>query len=219
MNIRLAISGKMGSGKTTTANHIISKLCGGRIFSLATPLKEMEQLHVRYKNGEIQKDNLIIAIKEYIDRFGVAEEEKQTTLDEIIKLYDELEPVLPKNRVFLQRLGTDILRKKDDAIFVNYLINSCKDEQIAIVDDVRFINEAERLKEAGFKIIRLEPDENLRRKIVVKIYGEDAILPEKLTHRSETDLDGQYHLFDVLIKHSYLISSLEETFDAVKRLL
>lgn len=219
MKIRIAISGKMASGKTTTANYLISRFGCGKVYSLATPLKEMEKLHVEYKSDRLLKTDLINAIKEYIDKFSVAEEDKQSTLNEIIDLYDTLDPVVPKNRVFLQRLGTDILRKKDDAIFVNYLINSCKDEHVVIVDDVRFINEAEKLKEAGFKIIRLEPNENLRRKIVVKIYGEDAISPEKLAHRSETDLDGQNHLFDAVIKHHYLISSLEETFDIVKRLL
>lgn len=219
MKIRIAISGKMASGKTTTANYLISRFGGGKVYSLATPLKEMEKLHVEYKSDRLLKTDLINAIKEYIDKFSVAEEDKQSTLEEIIALYDELDHIVPKNREFLQQLGTDILRKRDDAIFVNYLVNSTKDKDIVIVDDVRFRNEAAGLKKAGFKIIRLDPPETLRQKIVAKIYGNEALTPERLNHRSETDLDGQNEYFDLIIKHTYLISSLEETYNELIKIL
>lgn len=62
------------------------------------------------------------------------------------------------SREFLQYLGTDIMRKIHDPIWVNRTIKDIKLEEpaIAVVDDVRFLNEIEAIQDAGGIVIGLD---------------------------------------------------------------
>ena len=61
------------------------------------------------------------------------------------------------SREFLQYLGTDVMRKIKDTIWVDYTIKSIIKEQakVAIIPDVRFPNEVKAIHEAGGVVIRL----------------------------------------------------------------
>tara|TARA_R110002167_G_scaffold255783_2_gene462162 strand:+ start:12762 stop:13676 length:915 start_codon:yes stop_codon:yes gene_type:complete len=60
-------------------------------------------------------------------------------------------------REFLQFLGTDVMRKIHDPVWVNRMIKDIKLEEpaIAVVDDVRFLNEIEAIQDAGGIVIGL----------------------------------------------------------------
>src|SRR5690606_25530789 len=53
-----------------------------------------------------------------------------------------------------QLIGTDIGRALDDSVWIRYLLEHLPDGPVA-VDDVRFVNECEVLREAGFRLVRL----------------------------------------------------------------
>jgi hypothetical protein len=60
-------------------------------------------------------------------------------------------------REFLQFLGTDIMRKMYEPVWVNACIKKIQQEQpeLAIIADVRFPNEAKAIEQAGGKVVRL----------------------------------------------------------------
>ena len=60
-------------------------------------------------------------------------------------------------RQFLQFLGTDVMRKIKDSIWVDYTIKQIQREKsgVALIPDVRFPNEVKQIKEAGGCVIRL----------------------------------------------------------------
>lgn len=60
-------------------------------------------------------------------------------------------------REFMQYLGTDVMRKMYEPIWVNSCIKKIQREQsaLAIIADVRFPNEAKAIEQAGGKVVRL----------------------------------------------------------------
>lgn len=60
-------------------------------------------------------------------------------------------------REFLQYLGTDVMRKIKDTIWVDYTIKTILKEksEIALIPDVRFPNEVEAIHKAGGIVLRL----------------------------------------------------------------
>lgn len=94
-----------------------------------------------------------------------------------------------KHRWLLQKVGTDWFRSVDSDVWVKYLIRNVSGENI-IVDDMRFKNEADALREAGFLVVRVERDAELRGAWGYNV--EDV-------HISETALDNydfDYTLFN-----------------------
>jgi len=60
-------------------------------------------------------------------------------------------------REFMQFLGTDVMRKIYEPVWVNSCIKKIQREQseLAIIADVRFPNEAKAIEQAGGKVVRL----------------------------------------------------------------
>ena len=106
-------------------------------------------------------------------------------------------------RQFLQYLGTDVMRKIKDTVWVDHTIKTIKSEkpQIAIIPDVRFPNEIEAIHNAGGSIIRLTRD----------IFNSD--------HKCESSLDADnfdWKNFDHVVDNSD--SSLDEFIEEVQNL-
>ena len=64
----------------------------------------------------------------------------------------------PKPREMLQFIGTDAFRRFDENVWVKYLVRQIQSERpsCAVIDDCRFPNEAETLRNIGFLIIKIE---------------------------------------------------------------
>ena len=61
-------------------------------------------------------------------------------------------------RKLMQYLGTEYVRNNYNNFWIDYLVNKVKDKNY-VISDVRFINEAEAIKQLGGKIIRIiRPD-------------------------------------------------------------
>ena len=82
----------------------------------------------------------------------LAEDEEDTGYKLI---YHEPRPMTA--REFLQFLGTDVMRKMYEPIWVNSCIKKIQQEQpeLAIIADVRFPNEAKAIEQASGKVVRL----------------------------------------------------------------
>ena len=129
----IALSGKLGSGKTTIAKRLVSEH-GFRKISFAGPLKEACR-----------------AI------FGFTDEQLYGSLKKEIDPFWGLSP----GRV-LQLVGTELFRVHfDSEVWVKSLIRTVQLEQnIAwVVDDMRFPNELEAIKKLGGVLIRVERPE------------------------------------------------------------
>ena len=135
-----------------------------------------------------------------------------------------------KDRNLLQYLGTDIGRNGIDSdIWVNRFVDDVwiaqetskglYDKQLLFVsDDIRFPNEHEVLKEAGWIGIYLKVSDELRIKRLTRRDGDACV--DKLQHASETALES---FKDELIKvdvsgtleQSY--ENLEQTLEYIRR--
>ena len=167
----IGISGKMGTGKTTLANHLV-ELCGGRRVSFADALRE-----------------------EVADIFCLPLE--------AMTLRDCKEHMLvpvgfnPMSlRQLLQWWGA-LRRVSDDCYWVDITMSMVAKDELVIIDDVRYYNEACAIKAAGGQVIRLDPYPEWRPGIGAE-------------HLSETDLDGGF-AFDHRFRPAF------GTLDAVAR--
>lgn len=108
----------------------------------------------RARNGKDTAANFIC------DAFGASKFSFSDALYDVARVVFGMKE---KDPALLQVLGTDVFRKRDPEIWVNTLYYKLKDKapRIAVIPDVRFINEAELIKSLGgilIKITRLNPD-------------------------------------------------------------
>lgn len=95
-------------------------------------------------------------------------------------------------REFMQFLGTDVMRRMYEPVWVNNCLKRIHNDAppIAVIGDCRFINEVLAVKNAGGKVVRLTRNTT---------NGD---------HKSETDVNN-YKDFDVVIENSDI--SIEES--------
>jgi len=201
MTLKIAISGKMCSGKTTLLDliqeyHDVEVCSGGadqdilqvaQRFSLADPVKEVAH---RY--------------------FGMPEEYKdRPLLQQIGQQFRNIDPM-----VWVKLL---IQRANEYADIQDELAETDGDSMIgcAICDDVRFPNEVNGLKEEGWITIRLEVDEEERLNRVKEVYGSDW--ENHWNNRfeiSETALDDYSYEWD----YTFTNASVEELIQAIPQI-
>ena len=194
---RIAISGKMASGKST-ATSIIGECIAGAIEEIGEDELVPNEIRDRFKKMELKE----IAFADLLKHVCVVERQMKT-----------------KNRKMLQSVA-DEMRSDDERVFITEVenhLNTLHSLTHVIISDVRFKNELEFLKKKGFRIIRLKVSEEDQIARVKQEYGEDA---EKhlncKNHISEIDLDDvNDDKFDVIIDTSTL--SKEEFEDAIQK--
>jgi len=97
-----------------------------------------------------------------------------------------------KNRPLLQQIGMK-MREIEPDVWLDYVINIADEEQakgnIVIVDDVRFVNEAEKLYQKGWKVIRIAVDEETQMERLKKTYSDWEIHWENRNNPSEKEVD------------------------------
>lgn len=127
----ICLAGRAGSGKTTIAEHL-RRTRGAVRYSLAEPLKRMGRAIWGWSDEQLWGPQ---AVRDIVStRWGMSP------------------------RRSLQLLGTDAMRNVlGDHVWVRYLLERLDAEQpeLAVVDDVRFIDEARRMYNAGARVVRL----------------------------------------------------------------
>lgn len=149
--MKIAIAGRMASGKTTLAQELVKDFQrngqDASIVSLAGKVKEIAT-----------------------DLFGMTE----------------------KNRPLLQQIGMK-MREIEPDVWLDYVIHLADKEQakgnIVIVDDVRFVNEAEKLNEKGWKVIKITVNEETQMERLKKTYSDWEIHWENRDNPSEKEVD------------------------------
>ncbi len=108
----------------------------------------------------------------------------------------------PSDRAFLQKLGTDLARAADPQIWVKHMAQRIAAiEDVAaglVIDDCRFVNEAEWLRANDF--------------VIVKVVGRGYELNKELaSHPSEMEVDK--------IRVDFTVNNSGELNDTIKELL
>lgn len=151
----IGFTGPKGSGKTTIALEL-SKLLNLKVVPLALPLKI---LAYKYLGVALSKDFKSLGhfyqdldTERFFQEFEnllnqpLTREEKEL-IENLTKSYHETRDDCYARKL-LQFIGTDVGRKRDPDIWVNYHREHVKGTS-CIVDDVRFPNEAEYVLEDG----------------------------------------------------------------------
>ncbi len=184
-NIEVGFVGKMASGKSVSAQHIISKY-GGEILSFAGPLKQIV--------AEIDTRKPWHLINEYVQQYiePTLTEQEYDNLVQIIEETKNIPHEVPKPRKRLQFLGTDGGRKQvRETIWVDTLVGKIPtlrwtDMNFA-VEDVRFRNEVKTLETHGVTVIKLNVSPEMQKERLLNLYG--TINEKALQHQSETEID------------------------------
>ena len=146
----IGLSGKRGVGKTLGASYLVNEH-GFTKLSLADDLKVIAKILFPFSDNDL--------------RIPSKKEAK-------FKEYDWTP------RDFMIHLG-EFMRFHDANYWLNKTTKRCEDTKIDyVIDDIRFKNEAQAIKDRGGKIIRINRYEKLN------IYGKNLDTP------SETDLDS-----------------------------
>jgi dephospho-CoA kinase len=134
----IGITGKIGSGKTTIAEYLKQKY-GFSEYAIANPIKEIAEVF------GFDKKNL----------YGTQEQKLE------IHPYWKISA-----RTFLQKIGTDLFRDRlkevlpemcqSETIWIDILKMRYKNTPSLVVSDVRFIDEAQAIKNLGGILIRVE---------------------------------------------------------------
>jgi dephospho-CoA kinase len=190
--MKIALSGKLLSGKTTIAEYL-RDYYGYEIFSFATPIVELENIArydcFRIREGELEKylyglDNSVYSAIHLA--FDIA---RNANLLEFIGSYI-------KCRGFRQRLGEEIVKDVPD-FFINRLLEVTTNKDDIVIDDLRLASELTALRYHFWKIVRCECDETLRLTRVLHRYPNTTIA--QLYHYSETMLDSYISFFDAAV--------------------
>lgn len=167
----IAFVGPMHSGKTTAANYLVEHYGYQRI-ALADGVKQLA-------SDMLTEATYYLTGK--VDHPTVADINKDKAIF----------------RPFLQWLGTDFVREylgMPTYWIDSFLLQAQESRKPVVCDDVRFVNEAEALKRAGFEIVCLHRSEPERQESVMRNGGSIATL----THASETqtnDIDSTEEWF------------------------
>ncbi len=104
----------------------------------------------------------------------------------------ELFKMEDKDRPLLQKIGMKMREIRHD-VWLDYVIAEADEydnpQTIRIIDDVRFINEATKLKENGWKIVRISIDENTQLERLKTTYLDWEIHWENINNPSEAEVD------------------------------
>ncbi|MBT4660700.1 MAG: hypothetical protein HOC18_02215 [Candidatus Marinimicrobia bacterium] len=167
--MKIAICGKMASGKTTVAQ----SLDGFKVLSLAGEVKRVGR-----------------------ELFGMKD----------------------KDRPLLQQIGMK-MREIRASVWLDALIRESNKQELygysVVCDDVRFINEANTLKEDGWILIKLVITDDLQKQRLQDTYGDDwKIHWNNRTDASETEVDAiPLELFDLVIPASNDGSTVKRVID------
>lgn len=116
----------------------------------------------------------------------------------------------PEMRNLLQKLGTDIVRKREPNYWVDTVVNFVKvfgrDFDFIIIPDARFPNEILRWKEENIDVASIH---------VQRINFENDLTPEQRSHTSENALND--FKFDYYIKSESGVDCLKH--EVIKTLL
>jgi hypothetical protein len=186
MHKKVGIIGKMHSGKTT--------------FAKALGINEG---FTRVAFADPVKDASAAMLNTFVDWFDGSNDSDPYTIDDMNQMKGH-----PSIRKFLQVVGTEIGRNwtGNDSFWIDIFENTIRNYELStegdvllVNDDCRFPNEAQRLRNMGFVLIKLQRDEKERLLSIFDAVQRDNPdltdeqiedkMEEMLNHPSETNVD------------------------------
>ena len=202
--VKIAISGKMCSGKSFCSNMIINKYPYFKKYSLAGKLKEVA--HDLFFDRVAGAGACAGAGAGAGACAGVGGENNEKRLF--------------KNRELYVSLGQH-MKEIDRDVWVNHVLRETRNVRFAVVDDLRFKNEMDTLKTNGWKMVRINvsKDKQLKRlKETYSNYHDHIVNIESLPEIDLDDVDdSEYDLVlgdkDVDVDTDCLMKWLENLMD------
>jgi hypothetical protein len=232
--LKIAFIGKMFSGKTTAADYL-TEFHGYERLAFAKPVKNLAAEILSLVESRIGGSAVsMIKFK------GLPTEQEVIDLkDKIKKEYHSHKPIVltdgmsierlpsrvwtfsdveqkkghPAVRKLLQLVGTELGRDLIgyEDVWVDQLLSAAQNVENVVVDDCRFVNEAEALRENGFVLVRVTRPEEDRLAMMQTRYP--ANFDEILNHPSELALDG----FEANV--TWYAESVDELLERVEQLI
>ena len=139
----IAFTGKKRCGKSTASAYVVSQLPGAVRYNFKTALlKEMKE---RFPNTL----NAIVRLVEREQYDGM----HPLTVDRLLE--EKPDDVV---RFFMQEFGTEVRRHDDPDYWVDRWVCYASKYKHVVVDDVRFLNEAQAIKDMRGIVIRIVRD-------------------------------------------------------------
>jgi dephospho-CoA kinase len=129
------------------------------------------------------------AAQHLIDKYGFQRISLATPIKDIMSEYLGIrDKTHPDYRRMAQKIGTDWFRSEYPDIWIDYMIKKSKEiNHNYICDDVRFVNEAEKLINNNWILIYLDCPEDIR---IERCKKRDGVFDySTLNHPSETGVD------------------------------
>ena len=109
--------------------------------------------------------------------------------DKVKEVAKDLFNMNRKDRKLLQHIGQS-MRNIDQHVWINYLLYKIEDEDRVIIDDVRYPNELQALRERDFIIIKLIVDKETQQKRLMETYPNNYTEHiDNMNHISEMHID------------------------------
>jgi dephospho-CoA kinase len=197
---RVMVIGKMTSGKTTVADHLVDNF-GFKKLTLAKALKDMI---VAIEAGDGAQKIVTEHVMNHVYLSAIERERMVTAIEKTMTLPHET----PKPRKRLQYLGTEGGRQTvRDTIWIDIIKGQVKPKEKYVIDDVRFLNEYQAFYAINFVPIQVRITDETQKTRIIRLYGEFD--PNILKHPSETEqakitIDPKYSINnDGPIDHLY----------------
>jgi len=179
MRQRIAFAGPRGTGKTTLAEYLVQRH-GYTRMSLAAPIKRI--IAEAPADSYDRHQYLLAWARELYPRAGMNVHAKFASGAARV-LSTERDP---GRRA--QLIGTDVGRALDQEVWIRYLLHNLPAGPV-VVDDVRFRNECEALRQHGFLLVRLTASPDVLASRLAARPGERR----DPSHPSEHGLEGLSH--------------------------
>ena len=109
--------------------------------------------------------------------------------DKVKEVAKDLFNMNKKDRKLLQHIGQS-MRNIDQHVWINYLLYKIEDEDRVIIDDVRYPNELQALREREFIVIKLIVDKETQQKRLMETYPDNYTEHiDNMNHTSEMHID------------------------------
>jgi cytidylate kinase len=116
--------------------------------------------------------------------------EKFSFAGKVKEISDELFDITYKDRKLLQNIA-DKMKEIDKDVWAKYTMRQIGNKENVIIDDLRFQNELNYLKQNGFKIIKLLIDDDTQLLRLSEKYSKDFNNHvSRRNHNSEIDIDN-----------------------------
>lgn len=189
----IGLTGYKQSGKSVAADYLQSKYnFVGHNFKTAL-IKELKENFPDLLKAIVDNENGWNAAND--DLGNKDENRKDWTIDQ---LFEEKPPLV---RALMKNYGTEFRRKEDLMYWVTkwQLTLPSLVENNIVVDDVRFINDIQRVKQFGGKIIRIIKTGQINNDTHQTESEIDSITPDYTIQANEGDHESIYKQIDAII--------------------